>query len=276
MIALLGSVLAASVLGSPHCAGMCGGFVCFYSGDDARVRPLAHLAYHGSRLAAYALLGALAGSLGAGVDRFGAWAGVNRAAAVVAGVVMIVWGGAALGRALGLRLPEWGTPAFTHGALGRALRALRDQPPAVRAAVIGGLSGVLPCGWLYAYVAFAAGTGSPARGALLMTAFWLGTVPILAGIGLAAQRGFEPLRRQLPLVTAALMVALGGLSLAGKLMPITARPVVTGPAPITGARAAAVPGASPSAAISADSMSVACPIHGVMRVAAPGVKHDGH
>ncbi len=273
MIALLGSVVAASVLGSPHCAGMCGGFVCFYSGDGARVRWPAHAAYHGSRLVAYAALGAIAGVLGAGVDHLGMWAGVNRAAAVVAGLVMIVWGGAALARALGARIPEWGGPAFTHGAIGRALRVLRDQPPAVRAAVIGVLSGLLPCGWLYAYVAFAAGTGSPVRGALLMAAFWLGTVPILAGIGLAAQRSFQPLRRRLPLVSASVLIVLGGLSLAGKLTPVAARDGVVA----AHAQLAATPSAS-AASVTApgDSITVACPRHGTMRVAVPGMDHDGH
>ena len=32
--ALLGTVFMASLAGSLHCAGMCGGFVAFYSGND--------------------------------------------------------------------------------------------------------------------------------------------------------------------------------------------------------------------------------------------------
>ena len=83
-------VLGASLLGSLHCAAMCGGFACLYGGDaatrrrqrrrrhaasasSARGRTLTgHVAYHGGRLVAYAMLGALAGTLGAGLDALGA------------------------------------------------------------------------------------------------------------------------------------------------------------------------------------------------------------
>ncbi|MBE7450024.1 MAG: sulfite exporter TauE/SafE family protein [Kofleriaceae bacterium] len=41
-----------------------------------------------------------------------------------------------------------------------------------RAALLGLLSAALPCGWLWAFVVVAAGTGSPVGGALVMTAFW--------------------------------------------------------------------------------------------------------
>jgi len=216
VIALLGTVLGASLLGSPHCVAMCGGFVCFYSGEGRRVSPFAHVAYHASRLAGYAALGALAGMLGAGVDRAGAWGGVHRSAAIVSGVLLVVWGLAALAGALGARLPAFAAPAWTHGTLGRALRLLRDQPPAVRAAAIGGLSGLLPCGFLYAYVAIAAGTGSAAAGTLVMLAFGLGTVPVLAGLGVAARGLLAPLGRRVPVATAVLLLVFGALTLAGK------------------------------------------------------------
>ena len=52
MNALVLSVLGASLLGSPHCAAMCGGFVCFFSGQGgARPSATTHAAYHGGRLA---------------------------------------------------------------------------------------------------------------------------------------------------------------------------------------------------------------------------------
>jgi sulfite exporter TauE/SafE len=223
VIALLGSVVTASLLGSPHCAAMCGGFVCFYSGEGKRAGLLAHAAYHGSRLLGYATLGALAGAMGAGLDRAGAWGGVNRTAAIVSGTLLLLWGAAALAGALGARLPILNAPRWAHGTIGRALKALRDQPPAARAAAIGALSGLLPCGWLYAYVTVAAGTGSPLTGMLVMLAFWLGTVPMLAGVGVAARGLMAPLGRRLPMATAVLMMLFGALALAGKLGPLTAR-----------------------------------------------------
>ena len=45
-------MLVASLLGSAHCAGMCGGFVCFYSGGTGATRATlrAHAPYNGGRL----------------------------------------------------------------------------------------------------------------------------------------------------------------------------------------------------------------------------------
>ena len=61
---LLLAVLGASLLGSVHCAAMCGGFVCLYSGTGASRHKGAapHAAYNAGRLVSYLLLGALAGS----------------------------------------------------------------------------------------------------------------------------------------------------------------------------------------------------------------------
>ncbi len=216
MIALVSSVLVASLLGSPHCAAMCGGFVCFYAGQSGE-RPLrAHAAYHLGRLISYALLGALVGLAGRGLDVAGHAAGLHRTAAVAAGAMLVVWGGMQLARALGARLPHGAPPAFVRGRFADAMRAVHAQPPAVRAGTLGLATGLLPCGWLWAFLATAAGAGSAQAGVLVMAAFWLGTLPVLAGVGYTAQRAFGPLQRALPVVAASVMLVLGLLTLAGK------------------------------------------------------------
>jgi hypothetical protein len=223
VIALAGSVLAASLLGSPHCAGMCGGFVCFYTGNDGRGQAWAHVAYNLGRLASYVALGALAGVIGHVLDRVGAAAGLQRSAAIAAGAIMIVWGGAALAVALGARLPRSVAPRFLHSRMGAVLRAVHAQPPVVRALAVGLVTALLPCGWLWVYVATAAGTASVPAAALVMGAFWLGTVPVMAGLGVAAQNLFGPLRRRLPVFTAAVLVVIGLLTLGGRFQAATAR-----------------------------------------------------
>ena len=58
MTPLVLAVLAASLLGSPHCAAMCGGFVCFYAGAGRAHRAgRRHVAYNAGRLVSYVLLG---------------------------------------------------------------------------------------------------------------------------------------------------------------------------------------------------------------------------
>lgn len=217
MNALVLSVLGASLLGSPHCAAMCGGFVCFFCGQGGR-RPsaLTHGAYHAGRLAAYALLGLAAGTAGAGFDLAGRMAGFQRPAAVAAGMLMILWGGATLAATAGLTRGATAAPPAFRRAISRAIAALAERPPVARALAVGLLTALLPCGWLYVFVATAASTGSPGAGALVMTAFWAGTVPVLAGVGALAQRAVGPLRARLPVVTAAALVVLGLLTVAGK------------------------------------------------------------
>jgi sulfite exporter TauE/SafE len=219
VIALLGSVFATSLLGSLHCAGMCGGFVCFYSGGVGGRRLVPHAAYNVGRLASYLALGALAGGLGAGLDRLGAAAGLGRLAAVVAGALMIVWGGLGVMRAAGARIPEPAAPGFLRARFAAALQAVHAQPPALRALTVGLVTTLLPCGFLYAYVTVAAGTGSPLGGVLVMAAFWAGTVPVMAGLGAAAGRLIAPLQRRLPALTASALVLIGLLTVTGKFLP---------------------------------------------------------
>ena len=222
MIALLGAILVASLLGSPHCAGMCGGFVAFYAGGDGRTRGLAHVAYNGGRLISYVALGMLAGALGAGLDHVAGLAGLGRIAAVFAGASMVVWGGATLITQAGVRLRLPTPPVALRRTMSGALRHVHAQPAAVRALVTGLVTTLLPCGWLYAFVAVAGGTAQPPAGALVMSVFWLGTLPVMAALGLAAQTAFGPLRRRLPMFTAALLVVFGLLTVAGKFRPMPA------------------------------------------------------
>jgi sulfite exporter TauE/SafE len=220
---LLLSVLAASLIGSVHCAAMCGGFVCLYAGTGApatrhgAVRATPHAAYNGGRLVSYLVLGAIAGSVGHGVDRIGSVAGIGRLAAIVAGALMVVWGGSTLLAALGVRMPQRTTPRVLQAALTSMLVRFRHQSPTVRGAATGLLTTLLPCGWLYVFVATAGGSGRVADAMLVMFAFWLGTLPMMITLGLGAQRLFGAFQRRLPLVGAGVAVVLGLLSMAGRI-----------------------------------------------------------
>jgi sulfite exporter TauE/SafE len=223
---LLLAVLGASLLGSVHCAAMCGGFVCMYSGLSARrhdatagarrsVAP--HVAYNGGRLVSYLVLGAVAGALGSRVDQLGGLAHIGRLAAIVAGVLMAVWGSSRLLAALGVRVPQPAVPRVLQTTLGSALLRLRGRSAIVRGAATGLLTTLLPCGWLYVFVATAAGSGRVRDAMLVMLFFWLGTLPMMTAVGFGAQRLFGTFQRRLPLVSAGAAVVLGLLSVAGKI-----------------------------------------------------------
>lgn len=220
MIAWLAAVAGASLLGSLHCAGMCGGFVGCLAGSvtagrgDAGARARLHAAYHLGRLMGYLTLGAAAGTLGAGLERTAWLAGVRGAAPILCGGAIVLFAIAAGARALGLRAPSF-APRGASRAIGGVLARLRDRGPAIRGGALGLLTALLPCGWLWAFVATSAGTGTAAGGVATMAAFWLGTVPILAGLGLGADRLWRPLRARLPLASAALLLAVGIATAAG-------------------------------------------------------------
>jgi len=246
MIPVLSAVLVASLVGSLHCVGMCGGLVAFAAGTaTSGRRALSHLAYHGSRGLAYVLLGAISGALGAAVDLGGGVLGVSRLAAVVAGVGMVLFGAVALARARGLQL-TWLRrieQRLTGGRVQRmvqgGLQVATRQSPVRRALLVGSVTAVLPCGWLYAFVISAAGAGSPAAGAAVMAAFWLGTVPALLGVGLGTQLIAGRLQRHLPAATAILLMVVGVTALAGRItmpamqaqQPTSALPDASAPCP---------------------------------------------
>lgn len=211
------TVVLASMLGSLHCVGMCGGFVAFYSGSPGSGRSagwVPHLTYNLGRLTTYALLGAVAGAVGAAVNLAGSMSGVSQVAAIAAGILIILWGGALLLQATTrVRLP---TPRWLERLMGRVLPSLQRRPPVVRAAVLGMASTLLPCGWLYGFAVTAAGTGSALTGAAVMAAFWLGTVPAMLGVGLGVQKLSRLLGPKLPVLMPTLLLILGVFTIANR------------------------------------------------------------
>lgn len=212
------AVLLASLLGSLHCAAMCGGFVCWYVGAEIGSGPSrkagAHFAYNAGRLASYLTLGAVAGIAGAALDRAGTLAGVSRLAALVSGALMVLWGLRAMLVAGGVRFGATAAPGWWQRAMGAVLYRVRLRSPTQRAAITGLVTTLLPCGWLYAFVVTAAGTGSVLGSAAIMAVFWAGTLPMMVTIGIGARRVLGPIRTRLPQLSAGMIVAVGLLTIA--------------------------------------------------------------
>jgi hypothetical protein len=87
-------------------------------------------------------------------------------------------------------------------------RIALNQPPLARAAMIGLLTTLLPCGWLYAFVISAAGTATPLRGALAMGVFWAGTLPMLVAIGASTRMALGSFAKKLPVLTAVVLIVV--------------------------------------------------------------------
>jgi uncharacterized protein len=214
MTTLLTTVFVTSLLGSLHCAGMCGPFVLFCVGTESQ-RPRRHmavqLAYHGGRLVTYTFLGVVAGLIGRALDEAGSILGFQRIAMISAGALMVIFGLVMLLRVWGVRFGKMDLPEPVRRFFLRGQAFAQSQHPVIRALIIGLLSILLPCGWLYLYVFAAAGTGSPLFGGLTLVAFWLGTVPILAALGVGAQTVLAPIRQHVPTIMAIVLIGAGFL-----------------------------------------------------------------
>jgi sulfite exporter TauE/SafE len=179
---LLAFLLLGLVGSVSHCVGMCAPFVMIvarrFGGPDGGYSPqAAHLWYTTGRLLTYAALGAAAGTLGGVVEFAGGLVGVQRAAAIAAGLALIGFAVASLtGR------------AGVHGGwFGRVSSAIGARMPG-HPLTVGLLLGLLPCGLLYAAMAGAVARGGALGGGLALAAFGLGTVPALLGVSLADAR----------------------------------------------------------------------------------------
>ncbi len=222
MLILIGTVLTASLVGSLHCAGMCGGLMLFALGADAKDQSKhsklkLQSAYHGGRLTTYTLLGVIAGTIGQALDFGGSFIGYQRAAAMFAGVFMIGFGLIALARIKGLRIKHLRPPKFMQRAVENGQRLAFSLTPFKRAMTIGLLTTLLPCGWLYAFAFTAAGTGSPIWGGLTMSVFWLGTLPVMASLGAGIQMFAGPLHAKIPAISACAVVLVGAFTAMGRL-----------------------------------------------------------
>ncbi|MCB0320091.1 MAG: sulfite exporter TauE/SafE family protein [Bdellovibrionales bacterium] len=227
------STFLASLLGSLHCAAMCGGFVG-YCAAHSRQRAIAQGAYHIGRLLTYCLLGGIAGFFGSIVNLGAYQVGIQRGAALFAGVFLIYWGAKGVFTEnspsliqLSPASPDTPPSRFkkflNFNRIKRAYALLMQPSPnarwGIRSLAIGTLSGLLPCGWLYSFVVLAAASGTIIGGALTMLAFWLGTVPILTAVGSTLSIFARIFGRQLPRVTAAFVLIAGLFSLTGHFYP---------------------------------------------------------
>jgi hypothetical protein len=190
-------ILLASLAGSPHCVGMCGGLIAAIAHE-----PRCALRYHLGRLLGYGALGALAGGVGGAALSGALGTTVSRVSIVFLAATLVGLGCAAwTGRPL-----HW--PLLPKTFLSRLFRVSAGSP-----LTSGAVSALLPCGWLHSFVLAAAASGGAGRGAMTLGVFWLGTLPALATGGWALERLLKPLLRRSPRLAGALLVGAGLVSL---------------------------------------------------------------
>ena len=178
-------ILMGGLLGSSHCLGMCGGFALSVGmGSPTFLANLRRqLVYSSGRLVTYAFLGSLAGFTGFHlVQKTLPWPNIQAGLSIFAGS-LLVWQGM---RATGL-LPRRNVIGQADGGClaGSFFKTFLTAPGLLNVFLAGLLTGFLPCGLVYAFLAMAFSTGDLFLGIAVMVLFGLGTVPmmVLAGCG---------------------------------------------------------------------------------------------
>ena len=211
--ASLGYIFLIGLLTGTHCIAMCGGIMLSQTG--AAVSPIRAAAeYNTGRIVSYTVMGAVFGSLGMVISYT---MQVKSIAFTMIGILVALIGINMWGLLPGLRslMPQQSSYcSVTAGARRRF---------ASRPLIVGLLTGVMPCGSMYAMWLFAMSGGSAGRGALVMLAFALGTVPLMllfGSLGSLIPRKYMKYMIKLSavLVTAfGIKMLLGGLKMSGLL-----------------------------------------------------------
>lgn len=173
-------VFMAGLVSSGHCLAMCGIFpIALRAGGRGIVRGATIQAlYLLGKTTTYVFLGVVAASAGLRLE------GIQRPLGLLAGLLLIVMGVVTLlPRSTSPRIARWieGSPLCTM------LSGLLRDPRPSAALSTGVFNGFVPCGIVYAMVAYAASTGTVAAAALTMLLFGLGTAPALLALGISSR-----------------------------------------------------------------------------------------
>jgi sulfite exporter TauE/SafE len=202
---ILLSALVLGLMGSFHCAGMCGPIAIALPlhGNTVPQKIFGGTLYNIGRTITYGIMGALFGMLGQGIHLLG----FQQKISVVMGALMII---SVLFPALFRN--QFSLEKSWFSVVGKLKKSI-GKMFAVRSFsslfFIGLLNGLLPCGLVYIAIAGAIGTGSATQGTLYMILFGLGTIPMMLGISAAGNMMGLALRNRINKLIPVLVVVVG-------------------------------------------------------------------
>jgi sulfite exporter TauE/SafE len=176
------SAFLLGLLGSFHCAGMCGPIALMLPKKEGTKNKIlfGRFLYNAGRIVTYITLGCIFGLIGFSV----AVQGYQQELSVITGVAILV--AVILTSGKKQRLAAYTTATGFTGMLRAKFKKLFSKGSRISLFFIGVLNGMLPCGFVYLAAAGAASTGSYAGGMLYMLLFGLGTFPVMMFISVAA------------------------------------------------------------------------------------------
>jgi len=203
---MLLAAFAAGLITSLHCVGMCGPLACAVcpKKENAVRHWISLLAYHGGRLISYTFLGTLLG-----------WIGNSIRSLIPAEIPEIIpWAFIFLFLLIFLGWEKkWALPNWQWLTRFKSILPSPASGP-LAAFVLGTGTPLLPCGPLYLVFGLAIVSGSAVHGAMMMSHFALGTIPLLfilqVGMihwqNLISAAAFRIIQRSMALVALSLMI----------------------------------------------------------------------
>jgi uncharacterized protein len=202
---ILISALILGLMGSFHCAGMCGPIAIALPlhGNTLPQKIFGGALYNVGRTITYGIMGAIFGLLGQGIEMIGFQQWVS----VIMGSLMIV---SVLFPALFRNQYNLDKSMFSFvGNLKKSIGQMFSVRSFSSLFFIGLLNGLLPCGLVYIAIAGAIGTGDVGQGTLYMILFGLGTIPMMLAISLAGNMMGLALRNRINKLIPVLVVVVG-------------------------------------------------------------------
>lgn len=209
-------VFISGILGSAHCIGMCGAISAMMNLGTTGIGSALErqVLWSIGRVFTYSFLGMVVGFAGGRLTKtqfLSSQANVltiQAIFAILAGVLLIIQGMIAAGWLY--RNVKAGS-CLTATLFGKFLRG----GSRTGVFIAGILTGFLPCGLVYSFLALAAASTSVWKGPLLMTAFGLGTIPVMLVTGAGLTVASMQLRQRL-MKAAAICVLMTGLLTVGR------------------------------------------------------------
>lgn len=194
-------------VGFGHCIGMCHPFVLYVSGRFVGDRRgyaslfIPHVKYNLGRITTYSLLGFIAGFAGDMMQVVGRLVGIQKGAAIAAGIFLVLYGVLSF---IGYNFMNRLEHKLAGGAFVERIKKLQPKSAYTTGVVLG----FLPCGPLYGMIIASASSASAVRGFLSMLLFGLGTAAAMMAVSvfgnwLMAKRGL------FNLLSLILMVCMG-------------------------------------------------------------------
>lgn len=210
----LGMAFTIGLAGSIHCVGMCGGVVAALSMGRRGAWLPGLISYHAGRIATYSALGLAAGLLGSLVSGGGSLIAVQSGLSIAAGVIMTIFA-----LQIGGWIPERFGPLSRIGIPPGLLGRVAEGDSILVWGLIGLANGLLPCGMVYAALAFALKQTNPLLGIFMMASFGIGTVPTMTGFSIIIKKWDSSLRGRFLKWTAIILILFGLFTIARGLIP---------------------------------------------------------